>query len=63
MVELPCPVVVGTPLSCVGAAATLKERGNTMKLTMSFGKVRKTIKWPDAPKKPSVAVTFGGQKA
>lgn len=34
-----------------------------MKLTMSFGEVRKTIKWPDAPKKPSVTVTFGGRKA
>lgn len=34
-----------------------------MKLTMSFGKVRKTIKWPDAPKMPKVKVTFGGRKA
>ena len=33
-----------------------------MNLTVMFGDVRKTIKWPDGPAKQTVTVTFGGHK-
>ncbi|CUO71559.1 Uncharacterised protein [Flavonifractor plautii] len=32
-----------------------------MNLTVKLGGVQKTIKWSDAPAKPAVTVTFGGQ--